>query len=334
MKIQIDQLKEKILQGVHKLGYENEDANILCDVLLYAQMRGNNQGIPKIATGGVPAREKVQELKIVQKHKSVTLISGGHSMVASSEAAEHAIKNAKETGIGIACVNHTYTSSGAIGYYTRKVAKEGYIAFMCVGNGDWAAVAPHGSSEAKLGTNPISYAFPYNGGEVVFDTATAAIAFFGVVQAKLKGEEIPPGVAVNSNGEETTNPNDVMGTGEGEDVKGAIKTFAGFKGFGLSLFVQMMGSAFALGANPGLNTKDGAGTFILAIDPGLIGSREEYLKRSTELVKSVKSAKPIPGKEVLLPGERGDRLLKEAEESGTLEIADSIWEELCKYVEK
>ena len=115
--------------------------------------------------------------------------------------------------------------------------------------------------------------------------------------------------------------------------KGETKTFAGFKGFGLSLFVQMMGSAFALGANPGLNTDDGAGTFILAIDPGLIGSREEYLKRSTELVKSVKSAKPIPGKEVLLPGERGDRLLKEAEESGTLEIADSIWEELCKFVE-
>jgi LDH2 family malate/lactate/ureidoglycolate dehydrogenase len=332
MKIKLPELTDKVVAGIKKLGYEGEDAQIISDTLLYAQLRGNNQGIAKLATGGVPNASEVEPFALVKENKSGALFSGGHSMVASVKAAQKAVELAREHGIGIAASNHTHTSSGSIGYFARQVAKEGFIAFVCVGNGDWAAVAPTGSAEPKLGTNPLAYAFPYEGGEVVFDTATAAIAYYGVVQAMLTGEPLPEGVALNSRGEPTTDAKDVLGEGDGEAVGGAITTFAGHKGFGLSLFVQLLGSAFSLAGMPGAHSEDGGGTFILAIDPGLLAGSDEYMKRSRELVESIKSAKPIQGQQVVLPGERGDAIAQEAETAGEIDIADGIWQQLCTFI--
>lgn len=332
MKVKVDELRNAVRAGIIKLGYKQEDAQIIEDVLIYAQLRGNNQGIAKIATGGVPRADQLKTFQLVRENKSGALFSGGHSMVASTKAADKAVELARKHGVGVAAVNHTHTSSGAIGIFARQIAKQGFIGLVCVGNGDWSAVAPFGSAEPKLGTNPLAYAFPYDGGEVVFDTATAAIAYYGVVEAMLKNEPLPEGVAVNSRGEMTTVAAEVLGKGDGEAVGGAITTFAGPKGYGLSVLVQLLGGAFSLAGFPGGYSEDGSGTFVLAIDPGLLAGTEEYMKRSREFVESLKSAKPIDGQSVLLPGERGDMLAQKAEESGELEIADSVWEELRKFV--
>ena len=333
MKIALSELRDKVSEGVKKLGYTGEDLEIIVDVLLYAQLRGNTQGIAKIATGGVPKIQDTEPLKLLKENKSGALFSGGHSMVSSVKASDKAIELAKIHGVGVVATNHTQTSSGAIGYYARRIAKAGFIALICVGNGDWAAVAPTGSAEPKLGTNPLAYAFPYDGGEVVFDTATAAIAYYGVIEAMLKGTPLPEGVALNSKGEFTTDPADILGKKDGnESVAGALTTFAGHKGFGLSLLVQLLGSAFSLAGFAGHYAKDGGGTFVLAIDPGLLAGTEEYMKRSRELVDSIKAAKPIPGQKVILPGERGDALMKQAQDTGEIEIPDGIWNELLTFV--
>ncbi|PID30743.1 hypothetical protein CSA80_04190 [Candidatus Saccharibacteria bacterium] len=332
MKVNVNDLQKMVAKGVRQLGYTGEDAQIIIDTLLYAEMRGNNQGIVKIATGGIPRAEDLEPFRVVKENKCGVLLSGGHSMVTTAKATDKAVALAEQHGVGVVCTNHTHTSSGAVGYFARRISRAGYICFMTVGNGSFAAVAPVGSAEPKLGTNPLAYAFPYDGGEVVFDNATAAIAFFGVVEARLKGEQLPEGVAVNAEGDPTTNPNEVMKNGKGENVGGAIKPFAGHKGYGLSLFVQLMGSAFSLAGVAGANEEDGAGTFILAIDPGLFAGKAEYMKRARQMVDQIKSAKPIAGQEVVMPSECGDRRAKKAEESGEIEIADGVWNELCRFV--
>lgn len=206
MKVSVADLRAKVSEGVRKLGYDGGDASTIADVLLYAQLRGNNQGITKIATGGIPKASDVQALEVVKQEKCGAVVSGGHSMVATEKAVELASKLAEEHGVGIVGVNHTFTSSGAIGYFSRQIAKNGQIGFVCVGNGSFAFVAPTGSAEGKMGTNPFSYAFPYTGGEVVFDNATAAMAFFGIIEAKLKGEALPAGIGFDKDGNPSTHP--------------------------------------------------------------------------------------------------------------------------------
>lgn len=325
MKVRVSELTKKVLSGVKKLGYKDDDAKIIADVLLYAQLRGNNQGITKIATGGVPKVSDIQELKVVKENKCGALLSGGHSMVAAAKAADMAVQLAITHGVGVVGVNHNFSSSGAIGYFSRRIAKKGHIGFVCVGNGSFAFVAPTGSAEPKLGTNPFSYAFPYTGGEVVFDNATAAMAYFGIVEARLKGESLPEGIGFDKNGSPSTSAAEVL--------DGSVGTFAGHKGFGLSLLVQLLGGAFSMAGTPGVNEKDGAGTFVMAIDPGLLAGKDEYMQRSTEFINQIKAAKPLKGEKVSLPGEQGDALARQTEENGEIEIADAIWQELCSFVD-
>lgn len=52
MKVSLANLEDKVAAGIARLGYEGDDARIIKEVLLYAEMRGNNQSITKIATGG------------------------------------------------------------------------------------------------------------------------------------------------------------------------------------------------------------------------------------------------------------------------------------------
>jgi hypothetical protein len=54
VKVQLSDLHSKVLAGVTKVSYQDEDAKMITNILLYAQLRGNNQDITKIATGGMP----------------------------------------------------------------------------------------------------------------------------------------------------------------------------------------------------------------------------------------------------------------------------------------
>lgn len=322
MKIRVNELQSKVMAGVAQLGYKPQDAAIIADVLLYAQLRGNNQGITKIATGGVPKAADVTPYAIIKKHKCGALVSGGHAMVATHNAAALAVELAAEHGVGIVGSNHTFTSSGAIGFFARAIAEQGCIGLVCVGTPPF--VAPTGSAEAKLGTNPLAYAFPTNAEPVVFDTTTAAMAFFGVMEYKLKGEPLPEGVAFDSNGNATTDA--------AKAADGSVRTFAGHKGYGLSLLVQLLGGPFVDAAYIDTHAEKGAGTFVMAIDPALLVDKTAFLKGAEELVRQIKSAKPLPDEAVYIPGERGNERTAAALQSGEIEIADAIWQQLCEFV--
>lgn len=60
MNVKVTDLRNKVQTGVGKLGYDGEEAQIITDVLMHAQLRDNNQGIAKIATGGVPKASEVE----------------------------------------------------------------------------------------------------------------------------------------------------------------------------------------------------------------------------------------------------------------------------------
>ena len=59
---------------------------------------------------------------------------------------------------------------------------------------------PQAGAKPVFGTNPMCFAVPTDGAPVVLDMATAAVALFGVLTAKAKGEPLPEGSAYDESG--------------------------------------------------------------------------------------------------------------------------------------
>ena len=68
-------------------------------------------------------------------------------------------------------------------------------------------VAPFGAKQPILGTNPIACGVPTDQGLMLMDQATAAFPWFGLLEAKTAGIEIPEGVAYDQDGHPTRDPN-------------------------------------------------------------------------------------------------------------------------------
>lgn len=108
---------------------------------------------------------------------------------------------------------------------------------------------------------------PAAGGPVTMDMATAAYAWFGVLEAKTAGAQLPPGVAMDSAGHDTTDPNAVL-TG------GALKVFDGsYKGSALALFVELLAGPLVGAAVADKMEEKSWGNLMIAIDPSLLQVR-------------------------------------------------------------
>lgn len=325
MKVKLDTLIALTKSTILHYGYSEDEAEIIKEVILYAQLRGNNQGVVKLIGQGIPKAEDAGPIAIEKETKLSALINGhkNHAMLLVNKAVDIAIQKAKEHGAGIVGVSGINTSSGAIGYYAKKIAEQGLVGFVLAGSPP--TVATEGSYEAIFGTNPLAISIPTKNDPLVLDMATAAMAYFGIVQANTAGQTLPENIAYDNKGNLTTNPAKVLDGG-------AIRTFdKGFKGSGLSMMVQILTGPLVGASFTGIgNVKNNwAGHLVIAIDPEILGGLDSLQQGVTQMIEKVKSTKKLPGvKEILVPSERGDKMTKAVLESGEIEIEDNLYNEL------
>jgi hypothetical protein len=191
----------------------NQPTNQPTQVLLYAQLRGNNQGIIKITTGGLNKSAAAAPMAVERESRLSALINGNGQagMLVLGRAMGLAVDKARAAGFGIVGTHHTSTSTGALGYYADAIAREGLIGLVLAQSPEF--VAPHGARSALFGTNPIAIGVPAESGPVVMDMATAAYAWFGLLEAQTAGRPIPGDVALNAAGQPTTDPSEVLSGG-------------------------------------------------------------------------------------------------------------------------
>jgi LDH2 family malate/lactate/ureidoglycolate dehydrogenase len=124
-----------------------------------------------------------------------------------------------------------------------------------------------GAKQAIFGTNPICMSVPAAGGPVTMDMATAAYAWFGVLEAKTAGRPLPEGVAMDAQGRDTTDPEAVLSGG-------ALKVFdASHKGSALALFVELLAGPLVGAAVADKLEEKNWGNLIVAINPSLLQVR-------------------------------------------------------------
>lgn len=319
MRVSLATLKQTVLAVLAGSGYPADEADVLLDVLLYAQLRGNNQGIVKLIGAGMPRHTGAQPVRVIRETRISALLDGGRGagMVAMRRAADLAIEKAHAHDIGIVGTNNTASSTGAIGYYVNRIAGAGLIGFAFSGSGEY--VAMHGSYEPLFGTNPLAIGVPVDQGDpVVFDMATSAIARYGIIEAQTAGRTLPPDVALDADGNPTIDPTAALA--------GAIRTFGGYKGAALSFMVEVFTHALVETQPTPEGKKTDFGNLVIAIAPAVLTDAETFRARVAALVARVKAAKRLPGVEAIyVPGERGNALLQQAEASGEVEIDEALW---------
>src|SRR5260221_365293 len=186
------ELKQLTRNAILTYGYTNGEADVIQEILLYAQLRGNNQGVVKLIGKGIPKREKAVAPKIVKETPISALFDGNetHAMVVMDQVADVAIKKAKKSGIGMVGNFNTTESTGALGYYVNKVAKEGLIG-IAYASAPFQTTAPYGSTEARFCTNPVAYGIPTENDSIILDMTTSAIAYYGLIEAKTANKTVP-----------------------------------------------------------------------------------------------------------------------------------------------
>ncbi len=326
MKIALIELREITYKAIKTFGYTDDEANVIQDILLFAQLRGNNQGIVKLIGDGIPRREGVSKPSIVKETPVSVLLSGNntHAMLVMNEATELAIQKAKSTGIGIGGNFNSTESTGALGYYVEKIAREGLIG-MAFASAPFQTTAIYGSNEARLCTNPLAYGIPTKDDPIVLDMSTSSMAYYGLIEAKTAGLDISDEIGFDSSGNKTTDPAEVM--------SGALKAFGGHKGSGLALVVQVLAGAF-VGADSFDNESDNAGNLVIAIDPEIFHDLEKFKLEVTSIVQRLKSSRKLDGVEdIMMPGERGNSFRAAVEASNEIEVEDNLWEAVKALVE-
>jgi L-2-hydroxycarboxylate dehydrogenase (NAD+) len=167
-----------------------------------------------------------------------------------------------------------------------------------------------------LGTNPIAIAVPTSRGPIVLDMGTSAYMMTELMLRERLGESLPEGVALDPEGEPTTDP--------ARARLGALLPFGGYKGFGLALMVQALGVL----AGAGSDAESDYGYLFIAFRPDLLGPVERFQHRVAHLIEKVK-ATPRQNNvaEIRIPSERAfrsrERLLREG-----LEIDRPVFEAL------
>jgi L-2-hydroxycarboxylate dehydrogenase (NAD+) len=328
IQIAIPALRTMISNKLLHIGYNAADATIITDTLIYAELRGNNQGLIKLVSGALLPTTSSSSIETVHETPVSARLKGNDrcGMVVVSSAVDIAIHKAKTSGIGIVGCSNYASATGALGHWAAKIAKENLIGVVMSQCNEM--VAPHGSYEPIFGTNPIAIGIPTLPRPQVLDMATSASAWFGLVTAANEGESIRDDIAYDSTGHPTTDPVEAM--------KGALRVFdRSFKGSHLALMVELLAGAWTGAAMTDKENSKNWGSLVMAIDPNIVAPIEEFQARAAVMCDRVKNAKRLPGeedKEIYLPGERGDRLAEERVRTGLIDISKAVYSKMEEFL--
>src|SRR3982075_2287933 len=149
------------------------------------------------------------EWTIVRESPTTTVIDGhwGFGFHVNAKAMALTIEKAKTANVA-ACTVFRQSHVGRLAAYPMMAMREGMIGLATADSGRSPKhVAPFGGREARLGTNPISIAVPSDlEAPFYLDMATSAVAAGKIQLAVSRGEEIPTGWIVDSEGRQTTDP--------------------------------------------------------------------------------------------------------------------------------
>ena len=298
-------------------GMPEDNAETTADILGWADLHGvDSHGIsmiPGYDRARRSGRANMQARPRIIKETAVSALidgDGGLGHVPARFAMQVAIDKAKEAGIAITAVRNS-AHFGATGYYTLMAANAGLIGMACTSN-TVPQMAPTFGKEAKLGTDPWSFAAPSaeRGQPFLLDMATTTVAAGRIRNKANEGLPCPPGWVLDKDGLPSTDPLEARDKGGFLTSLGGSPENSSYKGYGLAVMVNILGSCLSgatLITDP-MHTKKPQGNDIghcfIAIDPGLFRDRDEFTVDVTRFCNDLRATKPVdPAQPVMVAGD-------------------------------
>ncbi|SDR59257.1 uncharacterized oxidoreductase [Rhizobiales bacterium GAS113] len=287
-----------------------EEARIVADHLVEANLRGHDShGIIRVTkyldwvTAGdlMPNRHA----EIVSARTALTIVDGGsgYGQVIGREAMQLAATGAKAHGICAVAIRNC-GHLGRIGTFAEQLAEAGLVSLHFANtSGFGILVAPYGGSDRRLSANPIAAGAPRSGQPpLILDMATSALAEGKIQVARNRGEALAEGLVMDGAGRPTTDPRAFY-----TSPPGAIFPFGGHKGYGLSVFCEVLAGSLTGGGSSHPNNPTASrlanNMFSLALDPTAFPGAD-FASDIERLCAWITSSPPIARDGcVLLPGE-------------------------------
>ena len=307
-RIDADKLTSLVSTIFEKCGMRSDDARLLTDTLVEADLSGiHSHGVlrvpeyvRKLTTQGVDPRGRPT---IVREFGACLVVDGGNSMgqVGMSFAMQQVIERAQVHGIAAAGVRGS-NHSGAMAYFAMQALKREMIGIATTNA--LPTMAPWGGAERLLGINPLGVAIP--AGEespIVYDAAFSGSSHGKIRVHQQKGLVLPEGWALDRDGRPTTDPHVA--------VDGLLAPIGGFKGTGLALIMGVLSSMLS-GAAYGLelgNMEDGPtagmdGHFVAAIKIEAFEDVGRFKARVESAIREIHRCRLAAGVErIYVPGE-------------------------------
>jgi hydroxycarboxylate dehydrogenase B len=271
---------------VSRGGSERLEAELVAENLVLANCSGHDSHgvgmlpryVDSLLEGGLQ----------VNQHVHIELDTGpllrldgcrGYGQVVGKEAMALGIERAQRHGVCTVALANSH-HLGRIGHWAEQCLAQGLVSIHFVNVVARPIVAPFGGLEARNGTNPICMAVPRPGKDpIVLDFATSRIAQGKTRVAHNRGERLAPGNVIDDRGEPTTDPRYTV-----IPPFGALLPFGEYKGFGLSLFAELLGGALTGGGTcrrPYSGSKQILnGMLSILIDPIQLGTARHFAEEA------------------------------------------------------
>jgi len=318
-------------------GITAEQAHVCSDNLVLADLRGiPSHGVARLKryvdgmkNGTILPLTKPE---IVRDHPSTANIDGhaGLGQVVGFFATNLAIEKAKKTGLGVVTV-HNSNHYGIAGYYSQMILEAGLMGISMTNSAP--LVVPTFGKEMIIGTNPISLTAPTKRNRPFFlDMATSVVPRGKLEVYDRLEKKIPAGWAVDSRGRVTTNAAEVLKNmiaragggilplgGEGEQ-------FSGYKGYGMSVLVDILCGVLSGGAYGDMVDTKGpngegrpatVGHFFMALKIENFVDLDTFKEKMDDFIDRLKNSAKADGAErIFIHGEKEYELFDKHKKEG------------------
>jgi len=328
-RVSYDELQSTLAAILRELGFSDDRAQL--SARLFAD--ASRDGVASHGLNRFPRFVRGIRSGLVDPRATPTLVSRfgslerwdgqrGAGNLNAYTAMQRAIELGREHGIGCVGLGNTnHWMRG--GNYGWQAADAGLIG-ICWTN-TMPNLPPWGSSDPRLGNNPIIIAVPRKAGHVVLDMAMSQFSYGAIESYRLKKQLLPVPGGFNVEGELTRDP------GEIEQSQRALPV-GYWKGSGMALMLDMIATMLAGGSAthqiPADSERETAlSQVFITIDPSKVGGAQDTADKIIDDLHKAAASGDAP---VRYPGEQVLKIRRENMERG-IPVNAAIWEEVRGY---